>query len=259
MATIKNLRHGRIRILSGDTVPLVKVAAWTEGDFTWSENHPTNIVRDRGSMDGAELTKGDDQPVEWSFSAKLVDETLMRTMRDKVWDGFAQSFTGLTPSANNLLTPTYDFEQDSVAGATGETIVLIANGGTPASDNELAESVGAADVEKVIRVPNAAGSIQVYQPAADTDRDLVYDAVGQSTVGTDPDCSGGRKTFKLILDIYDPCDPPNPTDLTLGTVVKSYELDHSFLVTPGFAEGDEADIWSFAGQSLIDRVAIVTP
>lgn len=251
---IKNFRHGRIRVLSGDATPLIKVAIFSMGNFQFGEDFPTNEVRDRGEL--IEITKGDDEPVNWSFGAKFQDKTLLRTLRDKVWDAQTESFTGLTPSANNLLTPAYDFEQNSVQGATGETIVKIANGGTPSTDNELAEAVGSLDVEGVVRVEAVAGAIQVYQPAADTDRDLVYDAVGKGTLGLD-ECSGSRKTIKLQLQIFDPCDPPTAADLSAGTVLETYELDNAYLTTLNFVEGDEFDELTFSGRALIDRVEIV--
>jgi len=254
---IKNIRHGRIRVLSGDTVPLVKNVTFSLGNFSFTETYPTNEIRDRGKL--VEITRGDDEPVEWTFGARYQDRSLLRVLRDKVWDAQAESFAGLTPSANNLLTPAYAFEQDSVQGAAGETIVKIANGGTPTADNELAEAVGVSDVEDgVVRVDATAGAIQVYQPAADADRDLVYDAVGETTlpIPAGQTCVGSRKTFKVELLIYDACDPPDPQDPNIGTVEETIELDNSWLTELSFTEGDEADEITFSGRSLINKVVI---
>ena len=55
MASLKNLRHGRIRLLSGDTpTPLTKFTVFTSGDFSYTENTPVNVVRDRGKVREAE-------------------------------------------------------------------------------------------------------------------------------------------------------------------------------------------------------------
>ncbi len=256
--SIKNLRHGVIRIQSGDTVPLEKRATFTAGDLSFTENFPTNVIRDRGKT--REITAGDDTPVEWSFSALIEDATLHRTIRDKVWDAFAETVTGLTGGANNLNAALlYAYEQNSFQFATGETGQKLAIGAAPVVDNDFSEELGTADVEGVIRVPKGTGSpgsggFNVRQPAADTDRDVVYDAVGDATLvtpGAPADCAGGRKTFKLILDLYDVCDPPDPDDFTAGTIERSYVIDNAYLLTDTFNEADEADTISFSGAAII--------
>ena len=111
--TIKNFRHGRLYIESGDTVPLLKIVTFSGATFTFTETRNRNIVRDRGTI--IEVTEGDDEPVEWSFSASYEDRTSFRTIRDGVWDGQSESIAGLVASALNAnVATTYDYEQDSL-------------------------------------------------------------------------------------------------------------------------------------------------
>ena len=263
MPGVKNIRHGRIRIQSGDTPALEKIADFTNGDFTYTENLPTNIIRSRGKI--REITAGDEQPVDWSFSATFIDQLLQRTLLDKIFDGFAETIAGLTGGADNLnVAMGYAYEQNSLQFATGETGQKLAIAATPLVDNDFSEELGALDIEGVVRVLKGTGApgsggFNVQQPAADVDRDIVYDAVGNTTLvqpGFPADCSGGRKTFKLILDIYDVCDPPviDPVtglpDPLVGTIELSYVLDHAFLTSDVFAEGDEQDTLTFNGQAL---------
>ena len=268
---IKNFRHGRITIKSGDATPLEKIADFSNGNFTWTSNYTTNEIRDRGSL--MEITKGDDEPIDWSFSAKFQDKTLMRTLRDKVWAATTENLTGLTAASLNAVVTAYDFEQGSVAGQAGQTIVKLANGADSVSvnaDNELAEGISTgADVEGVIKVSKTATNtgtiggaastvypaIYYYPPTASTTLNIVYDAVGKGTIGTD-DCSGSRKTFVLILQVYDPCDPPSSTDSTAGTVLETYTLDDSYLASLTFTEADEFDEVSFSGRSLKQKIVI---
>jgi hypothetical protein len=257
MPGVKNIRQGRIRIQSGDPVPLELITEFTQGDFSFTENFPTNIIRDRGRI--REINAGDEQPVDWSFSATFIREFMHRTLRDKVWSGFAETILGLTPAAVNLNVATgYPYEQGSFEFDAAETGVKLAIGAAPGAVNEFSEELGTLDIENVIVVPvggagPGSGGFNVEQPAADVDRDVVYDAVGATTLvlpGFPADCSGGRKTMKLILDIYDSCDPPLFEDPAAGTIEVSYVVDNAFLTSDTFAEADEADTISFTGQAL---------
>jgi len=258
MPGVKNIRQGRIRIQSGDSTPLELITEFTQGDFSFTENFPTNIIRDRGRI--REINAGDEQPVDWSFSATFIREFLHRVIRDKVFTGFTETVTGLVAAAINLnVALGYPYEQDSLAFAVGETGTKLANGAAPVVDNDFSEEVSAGpDIENILVVAAGgagpgSGGFNVAQPAADVDRDVVYNAVGATTLvlpGFPADCSGGRKTFKLILDIYDSCDPPRFEDPSLGTIEVSYVVDNAFLTSDTFAEADEADTISFTGQAL---------
>ena len=268
---IKNFRHGRITIKSGDSTPLVKIADFSNGNFSWTENFTTNEIRDRGQL--LEVTKGDDEPMDWSFSAKFQDKKLLRTLRDKVWAGTTESFTGLSAGARNQIATAYDFEQGSVAGQTGQTIVKLANGTNSNdvdADNELSEGISpGADMEGVLKVNKTASNTGViagssstanpalfyFTPAGETTLNIQYDAVGKGTIGTD-DCSGSRKTFVLVLQVFDPCDPPSATNTAVGTVLETYTLDDAYLTSMTFTEGDEFDEISFSGRSLKNKCVI---
>ncbi len=258
--TVKNIRHGRVRIQSGDTpTPLERVFDFTNGDLTFSEPKIVSIFRSRGSIRA--VTRGDDQVATWSFSAAFRDRLDYRVMREMVFPAFAETLTGLTASVNNPNEAlSFAYEQNSMQCASGETCIKLAIAVVPTADNEFSEELGAADVNAVTRVEAgdgtpASGGVNIFQPAADADRDVVYDAIGDTTFtspGLPTDCSGGVKTFKLIFDVYDVCDTFDGTDpSTGGTIEESYVLDHAYLLTPTITEGDEADQMSFAGEALL--------
>lgn len=247
----KNFRHGRIKVKSGDTVALVLIADFTEGDFQFGEQSPVNKVRSRGRL--REVTRGDEEVVTWSFSAKFRDKTLLRTLRDKVWAATVENKTGLTAGAVNTVTTAYPFEQGSLIITTAGVWTKLAVDATPAADRDYAEIAGAEDVEGIIR----ATQFKVKMPAATTAVDLLYDAVGKGTLGTDQ-CQGGVKAFDLVLEVFDPCDPPDPDDATAGTIVETYTLPDAYLLSDGFQEGAEADMVSFTGEALVPKVVIAT-
>lgn len=254
MAT-KNFRHGRISIVSGDTTPLVHIADFTEGDFQFTESYAVNEVKSRGVT--RELTRGDDQLVTWSFSAKFTDKSLLRVLRDKVWPAQAATKTGLTAAADNTITPPYPFEQESILITTTGTWVKIATAAVPApaADREYGEVTGAEDIEGVIR----ATQFVVQMPAAATEVAYTFDAVGKGS-GTDVDeqCSGGVKAFDLVFEVYDPCDPPQHDDPDAGTILETYTVEDAFVEEISFAEADDADTVSFSGRANHPKVTIVT-
>ena len=261
--TIKNFRHGRLYVESGDLpTPLSKVITFSGATFTFTEPRTRNLVRDRGEI--KEVTVGDDLPIDWSFTAQYEDRTSLRTLRDGVWDSQAESLAGLTGGALNLnVALAYDYEQNSLQIAAGDPIApgtKLAIGAVPAVAGEFSENTGVSNVEKVLAVP-AADGFNIFMPVADVDVDVVYDAVGQSSL--DPAllaagaCTGSIQFFRLRLDIYDPCFPPSTKDLTIGTVVERMTLDVCWLVEDSFAENEEADEVSFSGQCLDSKVLIV--
>lgn len=230
--------------------------------FTFTEGRERNLVRDRGEI--KEVTVGDDQPIEWSFSASYEDRTSFRTVRDGVFDGVSDSITGLTAGALNLnVATTYDYEQNSLTIDPLDPIApgtKLAIGVPPAAAGEFSENAGAATVEGVISVP-ATDGFNIFMPAADTDVDLIYDAIGRSTL--DPAalaagaCTGSITYFNLRLDIYDPCNPPSTVDLNQGVVVERLTLTQAWLNEDTFSEEEEANQISFSGQALGPKVQIV--
>lgn len=261
--TIKNFRHGRLFIVDGSTpTPLTQVVTFSGASFTFTEGRNRNIVRDRGEV--VEVTIGDDEPIEWSFQAGYEDRTSFRTVRDGVYPAVGDPITGLTANAANLNVPTtYDYEQGSLQIAAGDAIApgtKLAIATAPAAAGEFSENLGVSNVEQVVTVAAATG-FNIFMPAADTDVDLVYDGVGQSTLDVSGlaagACTGSINYFDLRLDIYDPCDPPSVKDLSLGTVVERITLGQAYLTEDSFTEEEESDQVSFSGQALAAKALIV--
>lgn len=246
MACPKNMRHGRLKIRSGDSTPLVKEVLYAEGDFNAEIARDLQEVEDRGVL--SVHLEGQDQRVSGSFSAKFVDETLMRCLEQHVWDGQAESLTGLTGGANNAdVALSYDYEQGSLAPATGESgaDTKLANGATPASAGEYAEAEGTIDERDVVKVAKAA-AFDVFQAAADTDLDVVYDAVG-ATTHSDASCSTTVKYLELIWE---------QLSANKQTVLKSYQLTKVVISNVQIQEGDEANTIGFQFAALDKRFTV---
>jgi len=263
--TIKNFRQGRLIIEDGSLpVPLQKIVTFSGATFTFTEARTRSIVRDRGQI--KEITIGDQIPVQWSFSAQYEDRTSFRTLTDGVYDNQTDNIAGLTPAVPNLNVPTtYDYEQNSLQVLSTDPIAGIATklpiGTPPAADGDFSENLGTQNVERVITVP-AADGFNIQTPLGDVDVDMTYDAVGRSTL--DPAsvaagaCTGQINFFRLILLIFDPCDPPDVNDYTVGTVVEKIVIDQAWLDEDSFSENEEADEISFSGQAIVDKV-LITP
>ena len=255
-----NLRQGRIKIRSGDSSPLIKTAAFTEGDFTFTRAKNIIQVKNRGklrSSEGGHLRKGDEEAVTFSFSAKFVDKTLRRCLEEFIWDGQTKNLTGLTAnSLNSNVALDYAYEQDSLQVASSEAgFTKIANGGTPGSGGEFAEELKTRDDLELVEMvgdaealPSAvAGQFSVFMPAADTDLDVVYDAIGRSTL--DPGASD-VKTFRIDLEKLDVALAAQ------GTVDETYQLNHAVVESVEQAEGDEYDVVTFSGFAFVTKPTI---
>lgn len=257
MPSTKNFRHARLRVLSGDSTPLEFIVDLDDGNFQWEEGRPVNIVKSRGR--NREVTRGDEQPMSWQFSAMFVDKRLYRVIRDFVWPDQTAVITGLTALAANDAEPItggYAYEQGSLlvtVPASGMTKGAVDSAAD--ASGEYSEDAGEEDVEGVIR----ATTFSIYPPAATTSVTVTFDAVGQGTAGAASDiCQGGVKTYNLVLDIYDPCFPPDPDDASAGTVVERYQITDAFQESVQFQEGEEADKVTFSGRSIVAKVAITT-
>lgn len=258
--TIKNFRQGRLYIEDGSTpAPLRRVITFAGANFTYTEGRTRNLARDRGEV--KEVTIGDNVPVEWSFEYGFEDEELYRTIRDGVYANEPDSITGLVGGAANLNVPTtYDYEQGSLTIAPTDPVApgtKLAIGAAPAVAGEFSENLGAADAEQVIRVPQADG-FNVFMPPADTDLDLIYDALGLSTLNpallATGACTGQVNYFRLRLRIFDPCNPPSTLDLAQGVPELDIVIDEAFLDEDTFSEGEEQDTLAVSGRSLRDKV-----
>lgn len=255
-----NLRQGVIKIKSGDATPLSKTAAFTEGDLTWTRTKNIIQVKNRGklrSSQGGHLRKGDEEAVTFSFSAKFVDKTLRRCLEEFIWDAQTKAITGLTAnSLNSNVALDYPYEQGSLAVASSETgFTKLANGATPSSSGEFAEELKTRDdLEFVEMVGDAEavsaavpGEFAVFMPAADTDLNVVYDAIGRSTL--DPGASD-VKTFLLVLEKLDVALAEQ------GIVDETYSFNHATIETVEQAEGDEYDVVTFNGFAYITKPTI---
>ena len=250
-----NLRQGVIKVYSGDTVPLVKTALFTEGDFTFTRTKNTIQVKNRGVLD--HLRKGDQEAVTFSFSAKFVDRTLRDTLDSFIWQGQTKAVSGLTPSANNPgVALDYAYVQDSLEAASGETIsTKVGVGVTPTSANEFGEVTKTRDdLEDVEMVGDAealpaavAGTFNVFPDTADTDMDVVYNAIGRSTL--DPGASD-VKTFRIEIEKLDVALAAQ------GVVDETYSLDDAVIETIEQAEGDEFDVLTFNGFAYVTKPTI---
>lgn len=246
MACPKNVALGRLKVRSGDGTPLEKTVEFSEGDFTITSTRTLSEIEDRGILQVHQETQS--QRVSGSFSAKLVDETLFRTLDQHVWDAQAETITGLTGGAlNSNVATAYPFEQGSLGPAAGEASLSskLAIAATPTVAGEYSEELGASDARDVIKVETADG-FNVFQPAADTDVDVVYDAVGETTFA-DPDCS----TVKYLQLIWEQL----AADKT--TVEKSYVLDFAAVSDYSVSEGEDANTVSFNFVALDKRFRVV--
>lgn len=261
--TIKNFRHGRLIVEDGSLpVPLQKIVTFSGATFTFTESRTRNVVRDRGEI--KEVTIGDQIPVSWSFSAQYEDRTSFRTIRDGVWNDQVDTVMGLVPAVPNLNAPTtYDYEQNSLQVSAADPMAGIASkqpiSTPPSADGEFSENPGSPNVESVTVVP-AADGVNVQPPAGQAQVQFTYDAVGRSTLDAASvaagACTGSINYFRLVLLIYDPCDPPSTNDLTLGTVVERIVIDQAWLDEDSFSENEEANEVSFSGQAIVNKVLI---
>lgn len=237
MGSIKSKRHGRIRIESGDTpTALSFTAEFTEGDFSYTVTKNITQILDRGVL--RSFRRGDDAALEWSFTAKFQDQKLQAVLDEFAWPGQTETIAGLTSSALNSGVATtigLGFKQETFF-ITDPGFTKLATGATPAAPGEYAENTGTVDEEGV----TVATTIEVFMPAADTDIEVFYSAIGQSATPAS-ECSD-VKTYKLLLDFFDPCNP--------GNIEETHELGESALTEFTLEEGDEFDTVSFSGISL---------
>ena len=234
----KNLRHGRLLVKSGDTPPLSLLVAFAEGDFEWTRTRNVIQGKDRHKLD--HLRKGEDEPVEFSFTAKFVDKQLFYALDKSVWIAQTQNVTGITPQTASQLNVDKPYEQGSLVISTAG-FTKLANGTTPTADGEYSESAGTLDVNDVISVP-ATNGLNVQTPAGVTEIDFTYDAVGASSF--EPDCSD-IKTVELCYEIVDPAD--------LVTVVQRWELKNVVVESVTFSEAEDFTTIAFEGIAYVLR------
>ena len=233
---------------------MTKEAPFTIGDFTF--DRPKNVIQvdNRGLLD--HLRRGNQAAITFSFSAKLKDRRLRHTLEDYIWEQQTKGVTGLTQGALNENIPVDSpYVQGTLTLDSGETgWTKLAAGATPAVEKEFAEEVGSEDLEGLTVVGDAEttgaatpGQFAAFMPGGDTDLDVIYDAVGQST--KDPGASD-VKTLKINLEKLDITDP------TRTAVSETYELDNVFIENVSQAEGDEFDVLTFNGFAYVTRLTV---
>lgn len=68
---VRNLRDAELVLKDGTAgTPLSLAVLLDEGDLSWTEKVNTIEIKDRGSLSGGHLRKGDEESVSLSFSAK---------------------------------------------------------------------------------------------------------------------------------------------------------------------------------------------
>lgn len=241
---VKNSFNGRLKIRDGSATPLSKTADFEDGDFEFAETDPSEPVIVRGVV--RDLTKGTEEMSTWSFTAKLTDKLLRRTIKKFVYDAQTETISGLTPNALNSDNATaYSYEQGSLAPQSGETGMptKLPNGATPAANGEYAEPVGTADEESIVAVVD----FDIFTNAGDSDVNITYDAIGVTTLKSDG-CAPARKTFQLILE---------ELNAARDTVIESYALQNARVVSITQSERDDANRVRFEGVALDTEVTIV--
>lgn len=243
-----NMLFGRLKVRSGDSTPLSLTVDFCNGDLSWTVNEPKEATYNRGTPRGFLPTRRETQKI--TFSAQFVNEVLYRTMLNGVWAAQAEAITGLTADANNADEPlAYAYEQGSLAPASGETGIdtALAAGATPSSTGEYAEPIGVVDAST--GVTRAAATADFYPPAADTDVNVTYDAVGKSTVGAyDATCPSPVFHFEILFEKLNPADQ--------SQVLKTYQWTQCVLDQASYQEGDKDQV-SFSVQAL-DRFPVIT-
>lgn len=66
---VRNLRDGSLKIKDGAGTPAQITCSLEEGDLSWTQRKPANIILDRGVLDHSRLAP--DEPVEVSFTLKF--------------------------------------------------------------------------------------------------------------------------------------------------------------------------------------------
>lgn len=111
-ANVRNLRDGQLVIKDGDTPVNSLTVVLDEGNLRWTEKDNVIIHRDRGTLHSHR--RGDDEPVELSFSAKwtqLIGFTVTSTHAIELYEilnNLQNDFTSVAGCGENFAL-TYDF------------------------------------------------------------------------------------------------------------------------------------------------------
>ncbi|MEX1230453.1 MAG: hypothetical protein WEB58_09440 [Planctomycetaceae bacterium] len=128
---IRNLRHGTLVIQDGSSPePLRLTIRFDRGDLSWTERTRTIVVKDRGSIQSGHIRRGDDEPVELSFTAywtQLVGQSHDVADALQLYE-FLNFLSGLdivsTSAEGEQETLQFEFTVSDPAGEASETIVF---------------------------------------------------------------------------------------------------------------------------------------
>lgn len=126
---VKNLRDGTIKIAdsggtAGTNVITVDVE---EGDLSWTEANPVDMISDRGTLDHAR--QGNDEPVEGSLSIQyqyhLDPNSATVTPYEAVTQqGEASAWVSAASNSGDAYAVVLEFTMTDPAGATSEVVTF---------------------------------------------------------------------------------------------------------------------------------------
>jgi hypothetical protein len=126
----RNLRDGELVIKDGSGTPKTLTVVLDEGDLSWTLRQRTLEVKDRGSIAAGHLRKGDDESVQFSFTArwtqligKSADAADPLQLYEMLMFADGSGVTS-TSSAGQQETLTFEFTVVDPAGVASEKIVF---------------------------------------------------------------------------------------------------------------------------------------
>lgn len=122
----RNLRDGTLKVAdaSGTGGANLVTVSLEEGDVSWRERHPSEIIKDRGVLDHAR--KGEDEPVEMSFS--VIFQSLSTHAATTLYDALTQTGGASAWSSDEPSSDVYavilEFTISDPAGGSDEVITF---------------------------------------------------------------------------------------------------------------------------------------
>ena len=106
MANTRNLRHGHLSLLDGQSTPNSLAIDIDEGNLNFTEATPAALVKNRGALD--HFSKGEEMPVSLSFTIKFTQYG-SRSVKSIAGAGAGGAVTGFSArdfllNAGSLLT-----------------------------------------------------------------------------------------------------------------------------------------------------------
>lgn len=89
-----DLKGASLTVSSGDTVPVVAVVKFGDGNITWTEASPHKYTLERGKMAGGEVTLADEVPVDVNLTATF--DTVAYSSFDPATNAYTKAGHGYT-------------------------------------------------------------------------------------------------------------------------------------------------------------------